>query len=107
MNEASAYHLAFHVSYPDASDIAYAKANGQNPGGQIELHGFPSPALPDYAAADEPYSSLLERAQKTHQTSADWTAGCIGVTSDEIDELATQLRPAMQKGENVPIDLCP
>ena len=35
----SAFHKAFHVSYPNAQDVASAKARGVNPGGQIMIHG--------------------------------------------------------------------
>jgi hypothetical protein len=42
-NPRSAYHLSLHISYPDASDRAYAAAAGRAPGGEIFLHGQPTP----------------------------------------------------------------
>jgi hypothetical protein len=39
-NTASAYHLALHVSYPNASDVAHAAQLGVSPGGDIMIHGI-------------------------------------------------------------------
>ena len=37
-NPASAFHLALHISYPDAHDVAAAAARGEAPGGNIMIH---------------------------------------------------------------------
>jgi murein L,D-transpeptidase YafK len=70
-NPHSAYHLALHISYPEARDIRAAAARGVAPGGQIMIHGLPN----SFAGI-----GFLHRA-------TDWTAGCIAVTNDEIEEI--------------------
>jgi murein L,D-transpeptidase YafK len=70
-NIASDYHLALHISYPQANDIARAAARGAEPGGAIMIHGQPN----DLTPAER---KLL---------STDWTAGCIALTNPEIDEV--------------------
>jgi murein L,D-transpeptidase YafK len=70
-NAHSAYHLALHISYPNAEDRARAKKLGVNPGGEIEIHGI---------GAKYGYLGALHRQM-------DWTQGCIAVTNEEIDEI--------------------
>jgi murein L,D-transpeptidase YafK len=70
-NPASAYHLALKISYPNAADIERAQTAGEDPGGDIMIHGLPNQA---------PESEKRARA-------ADWTAGCIAVTDEEIEEI--------------------
>ena len=41
-NDRSAYHLSLHISYPNARDTAYARAQGRSPGGLIFIHGQPN-----------------------------------------------------------------
>ncbi|WP_247228558.1 L,D-transpeptidase family protein [Yoonia sp. F2084L] len=64
-NPYSRFHLSLGISYPDANDIAYAKAKGIDPGGDIFIHGTPSrwAGIPD------------------------WTWGCIAVQNEEMDEI--------------------
>lgn len=69
-NPNSAFHLSLHISYPDAEDVARAVARGEQPGGEIMIHGQRNGfdlvgALPE----------------------VDWTAGCIAVTDGEIEEI--------------------
>lgn len=64
-NPNSRFHLSLGISYPDANDLAYARANGLDPGGDIFIHGTP---------------------QKWIGT-PDWTWGCIAVTNEEMDEI--------------------
>jgi murein L,D-transpeptidase YafK len=59
--EASHYHKALHVSYPNAEDRMRAAKLGISPGGSIMIHGLPN--------------------------GNDWTLGCIAVTDEEIDEV--------------------
>lgn len=66
-NENSAYHLSLGISYPDVNDMAEARARGVNPGGDIFIHGGPI--------------TFRDRFKK------DWTAGCISVTNQEIEEI--------------------
>jgi len=70
-NAQSKFHLALHISYPNAADRERARKLGVNPGGEIEIHGI---------GAKYGYLGALHR-----QT--DWTAGCIAVTNEEIDEI--------------------
>src|SRR4051812_24972605 len=47
-NPNSKYHLALHVSYPDASDVERARVAGVDPGCDIMIHGLkPGAAHPD------------------------------------------------------------
>jgi murein L,D-transpeptidase YafK len=68
---ASQFHLALHVSYPNAADRAHAKSLGVDPGGEIEIHGL---------AKQYAWMGTLHRKY-------DWTNGCIAVTNAEIEEI--------------------
>ena len=67
----SRFHLALHISYPNAADRERARNLGVNAGGDIEIHGLESK-----------YAWL----GKLHRQS-DWTDGCIAVTNAEIEEI--------------------
>ncbi len=82
-NPRSRYHLSVGVSYPDQNDVAFARAAGRNPGGDIFIHGR------------GPEGNRL--APKKN----DWTAGCIAVKDEEIEEIYAMLRPG------VPIHIYP
>ncbi len=41
-NPNSADHLALHISYPGAADVATAVTRGEKPGGDIMIHGLPN-----------------------------------------------------------------
>jgi murein L,D-transpeptidase YafK len=69
-NPNSAYHLSLGISYPDVNDVAFAEAAGQEPGGEIFIHGW---------------SEILA-------TSRDWTAGCIAVSNREIEEIYSMVK---------------
>jgi len=66
-NPRSDFYLSLGVSYPNAVDIARARAMGVRPGGDIFIHGGPR------RSADK---------RKT-----DWTAGCIAVSDLEMEEI--------------------
>lgn len=70
-NPNSDYHLALHISYPSAADAARAAQRGVSAGFDIMIHGLPN-GLGWIGAAHR---------QK------DWTAGCIALTDEEIEEL--------------------
>ncbi|MGA6984891.1 MAG: L,D-transpeptidase family protein [Terriglobales bacterium] len=70
-NQNSHFYKAFHISYPNAQDIAAARKLGVNPGGDIMLHGLPK----EYA--------WVGKAHALH----DWTDGCVAVTDEEMDEI--------------------
>ena len=84
-NPHSAYHLALHISYPNADDRARS-ANAHAPtGADVMIHGLP----PRFA-----WLGYLHRE-------TDWTDGCIAVTDGEIEEIF-KLVP-----NNTPIDIQP
>jgi len=69
-NPDSDFFLSIHISYPDATDRAHARRNGEDPGSAIMIHGQPN--APTYSAA--------------YYRKEDWTNGCIAVSnSDMID----------------------
>jgi murein L,D-transpeptidase YafK len=70
-NEASAYHRALHISYPNAGDRARAAKHGVPPGGAIMIHGLPNGM------------GWVGSAQHLY----DWTLGCVAVTNSEIEEI--------------------
>ena len=67
----SHYHLALHISYPDASHRERSRAVGAEPGGDIMIHGLPN----GMGAA-----GALHRLH-------DWTNGCVALTDEEIEEI--------------------
>ncbi|HYB61347.1 MAG TPA: L,D-transpeptidase family protein [Methylomirabilota bacterium] len=71
----SRFHLALHLSYPNAADRERAHRLGVNPGGDIEIHGL---------GKDFAWVGSLQRM-------VDWTDGCIAVTDEEIEEIYAQV----------------
>lgn len=74
-NPNSEFHLSLGISYPNAQDIAEARAMGKSPGGDIFIHGQPN-------------------AFKSRRGSRgdDWTWGCIAVTNREMEEVYAMVR---------------
>lgn len=70
-NPNSSFHLSLGISYPNAKDIAEARALGEKPGGEIFIHGQPN----------------LFKAKGD-----DWTAGCIAVKNREIEQIYAMVR---------------
>jgi len=70
-NPNSGYHKNLGVSYPNQTDIEYAKKLGKPPGDNIKIHGI---------------RNGMGFIGKFHRW-RDWTIGCIAVTDAEIDEL--------------------
>ena len=70
-NQNSKFYRALHISYPNGADVARARKQGVNPGGNIMIHGLP-----------KGYEDLGD----VH-TSINWTKGCIAVSNAEIDEI--------------------
>lgn len=62
-NPNSRYHLSLGISYPDADDIAFARAHGQRPGGDIFFHGTPAMYI------GQP----------------DWTWGCLALSNEDME----------------------
>ncbi len=69
--EASAFHRALNISYPDSAHVARAAALGVVPGGQVMIHGIRNGF------------GWLGRLHRL----VDWTAGCVALTDPEIEEL--------------------
>ncbi len=67
-NPGSSYHLSLRVSYPNASDRAYAEARGKSPGGDIFIHGQPN-------------------GREGSAIASDWTDGCIALSNAEIQQI--------------------
>ncbi|SFJ59364.1 L,D-transpeptidase family protein [Celeribacter neptunius] len=74
-NPNSSYHLSLGISYPNAEDVAYAKAHGRKPGGDIFIHG---------------------RAGENRGKGKDWTAGCIAVRDRHIERIYTMVANGTQ-----------
>lgn len=70
-NPKSQYHLSLAISYPNATDIAFAEAQGKSPGGEIVIHGGPIGPI----------------------TQRDWTWGCIAVTDREMEVIYSMVEP--------------
>ncbi|MFE8071005.1 L,D-transpeptidase family protein [Marinobacteraceae bacterium S3BR75-40.1] len=70
-NSDSDFYKSIHVSYPNARDRAKAAEWGQDPGGNIMIHGLPND-VGEWAFA---YEGL------------DWTDGCIAVSNEAMDEI--------------------
>ena len=70
-NGRSHFHLALHLSYPDAGDRTEAQRRGVAPGGDIMIHGLPNGL------------GWLDRLHLKR----DWTDGCIAVTNKEMDDI--------------------
>ncbi len=70
-NPRSSFHLSVGISYPNAQDIARARAAGKKPGGDIFIHGQPN---------------------RKKAKGRDWTAGCIAVKNHEIEEIYAMVR---------------
>lgn len=70
-NPDSRFHLSLGISYPNAADIAFAEAQGKDPGGEIFIHGGP----------------------KGPVRSRDWTWGCVAVTDREMEMVYAMVNP--------------
>ena len=70
-NPNSAFHLSLGISYPNEADLAEAKALGEDPGGDIFIHGRPR----QFRVGDK-----------------DWTWGCIAVKNREIEQIYAMVR---------------
>lgn len=80
-NPDSEYHLSLGISYPDVHDTAAAVEAGDDPGGDIFIHGGPT-----------------EARDRGHP---DWTAGCIAVSDRQIEDIYAMVRVG------TPIDIYP
>ena len=84
-NPDSDYFLSIHISYPNSTDRARARAAGVDPGGAIMIHGQLN--LPTYSAA--------------YYAREDWTNGCIAVSNSDMIDIW------LMTPERVPIEIVP
>ncbi len=68
----SSFYKALHISYPNRSDYKNARELGKSPGGSIMIHG-------------QPNNRKIEKS--FFQRYNDWTAGCIALENDEMEEV--------------------
>lgn len=73
-NPRSRYHLSVGISYPTARDRAFAAQFGQSAGSDIMFHGR------------GPAGNVVA------PTKWDWTAGCIALTDQEIEDVYAMLK---------------
>lgn len=73
-NPRSRYHLSVGISYPNERDKAYAAQFGLSAGGDIMFHGR------------GPEGRVLAPRNR------DWTAGCIAMTDQEIEDVYAMLK---------------
>lgn len=69
-NDKSRFYLSLGLNYPRPEDVARAKAEGVDPGGDIFIHGQPN-----------------GRVEKGYRISGDWTDGCPAISDLEMKEL--------------------
>ncbi len=81
----SAFHLALHVSYPNAVDRNEAEKRGADPGGNIMIHG-----LPNWYKGPDEFFPLK-----------DWTDGCIALGNRHM-RMVYDLVP-----DDTPIEILP
>ena len=70
-NAQSSFHLALHISYPSDEDNKRAAARGVSAGSDIMIHGIQN---------GQGWIGAFHRWK-------DWTAGCVALTDEEIEEL--------------------
>lgn len=75
-NPNSGYYKNLGISYPDKEDVDEAKKRNLDPGGNIKIHGI---------------RNGFGFIGKFHRV-MDWTAGCIAVTDEEMDELYAHVK---------------
>lgn len=71
-NPKSSFYLSLGISYPNERDVAFARAAGKSPGGDIFIHGRPN--------------------GQPRKNDPDWTAGCISVSNKAIAKIYTMVR---------------
>ncbi len=70
-NPNSGYYKNLGISYPDKQDIEISKKLRKSTGGDVKIHGLRNGI------------GLIGKFQRWY----DWTAGCIALTDQEVDEL--------------------
>ena len=70
-NPNSAFHLSLGISYPEVHDWMAAEEAGDDPGGDIFIHG---------------------RGRNHRWSRGDWTAGCIAVSDRQMERIYAMVR---------------
>jgi murein L,D-transpeptidase YafK len=70
-NSESGYYKNLGISYPNREDIEQARMKKINPGGEIKIHGIRNGF------------GFIGKFQRW----LDWTAGCVALTNEEVDEI--------------------
>ncbi|MEW5838266.1 MAG: L,D-transpeptidase family protein [Pseudomonadota bacterium] len=84
-NPNSAFYKSIHISYPNAKDIASAKARGVKPGGQVMIHGQKN-GLGWLAFISQHFN---------------WTNGCVALSNADMDIVWALVK------EGTPIEILP
>jgi murein L,D-transpeptidase YafK len=84
-NPRSDFFLSIQVSYPNDTDVRYARSNGWDAGGSIMIHGLPN---------------KLKRPMAYYEA-RDWTDGCIAVSNADMVEIW------LLTSANTPIEIRP
>ena len=71
-NPNSDFHLSIGINYPSDNDRREARELGRGAGGDIFIHGGPRPGI--------------------DRSGPDWTAGCIAVTDEEMEDIYAMVR---------------
>lgn len=71
-NPNSEFHLSLGISYPTERHVKAARELGRGAGGDIFIHGGPRPGR--------------------DRIGPDWTAGCIAVTNEEVEDIYAMVR---------------
>lgn len=71
-NPDSEFHLSLGISYPNAQDVARARAEGRDPGDNIFIHGA--------------------RRRLLNFGGPDWTIGCISVSNREMEDIYAMVK---------------
>jgi murein L,D-transpeptidase YafK len=77
------YYKAFHISYPNVSDIKKAKSLGIKPGSMIMIHGQPS----SRGGNDDTTPGIQ---------SSNWTNGCIALMNYDMDKFVELVDPGTE-----------
>lgn len=75
----SEFFMSIQISYPNAKDLARARAHGWRPGGEIMIHGLPNDL----------------HGPLSYYRHFDWTDGCIAVSDEDMMQIWMLTRDGM------------
>ena len=88
-NPKSIFYKSLHISYPNANDLAQAKARNVDVGGDVMIHG----------SAGGKTAQLPK--MMSYMPQKDWTWGCVAVSNQMMDEIWVLVR------DGTPIEIKP